>query len=52
MIILDMQIKWYCTALDIFKFALNFSMLLSLQNSKPAIFTFQAFSSQIDVLLQ
>lgn len=46
-----MQIKQYCTALNIFMFALNFSMLLSLQNSKPAIFTFQVFGSEIDALL-
>lgn len=43
MIILDMQIKWYCTALNIFMFALNFFMLAIIAVLKASNFHFSSF---------
>lgn len=43
MIISDMQIMWYCTALDIFKFALNFSMLAIIAKFKASNFGLSSF---------
>lgn len=43
MIISDMQIMWYCTALDIFKFAQNFFMLAIIAALKASNFHFSSF---------